>query len=165
MRYFRQAGLLWWLMVMAVPSLAAWPMVPAKDLAATAKLAKAQQVPVVLYFTRLRCPPCTRFEDNALAPLVQHSLLDGFAELLEVQADAKDVLVYFDGSAISPAELAALYNVTTFPKLVFVNAEGDALDIRMENSGAYDYFPYYFKQRINEALQALGNPKRVQDEF
>lgn len=152
-------------MLFAGSALAAWPIPPATDLSETAKLAKAQQVPVVLYFSRLRCPPCGRFEENALAPLVQHGLLDGFVELQEVQADAKESLVYFDGSAISPAELAALYNVTTFPKLVFVNADGDALDIRMENSGAYDYFPYYFKQRINEALQVLGNPKRVQDEF
>ncbi|WP_178862610.1 thioredoxin family protein [Thiomicrorhabdus cannonii] len=163
MTRLRHIWLVW--MLFAGSALAAWPIPPAKDLSETAKVAKVQNIPVVLYFTRLRCPPCGRFEDNALTPLVQHGLLDGFVELVEVQADARESLVYFDGSAISPAELAELYNVTTFPRLVFVNAEGDALGIRMENSGAYDYFPYYFKQRINEALQALGNSKRVQDEF
>lgn len=81
--------------------------------------------------------------------------------IADTDAKVKD----FYGDEVPASEMAELYNVTTFPLLVFVNAQGDELGIRMENSGAYDYFPYYFRQRINQALEKLDNPKRIKEGY
>ncbi|MDG6778725.1 hypothetical protein QCB44_08415 [Thiomicrorhabdus sp. zzn3] len=154
-------GLMLWLM--AVPVRAEMPRV--ENFQDVGQQAKAQNLPVVIYFSRLRCGPCQRFEENALLPLVGNDLTDGFIRIVELQADSKETVLDFEGQSVPPQEMAALYNVTTFPKLVFVDHEGEPMGIRMENSGAYDYFPYYFKQRINQALEQLGNPLRVTNEF
>ncbi|WP_373018474.1 thioredoxin family protein [Thiomicrorhabdus sp.] len=146
---------------LAVAAQADWRLQEVQDFSAVAKQAKAKNVPLVIYFTRERCPPCVRFEENALLPMVENGLVDGYIEIVELQADADDKVIDFDGYEVSRSEIAELYNVTTFPRLVFVNAQGRELGIRMENSGAYDYFPYYFKQRINQALEKLGNAKRI----
>lgn len=153
-----------WSLLLLVAS-AGWAVEPVSDFAALGQQAKQANTPVILYFYRERCGPCQRFEENALDPLLAHELLEGFALVAGISANGKEPVVDFDGQKVDPAELAALYNVTTFPKLVFVDYQGNPLEIRMENSGAYDYFPYYFKQRINEALAKLHNPKRIEKQF
>lgn len=142
-----------------------WRLLEVQDFSAVAQQAKAKNVPLVIYFTRERCPPCQRFEENALLPLIENGLVADYIEIVELQADSDAKVKDFYGEEVPAGEMAALYNVTTFPRLVFVNAQGDELGIRMENSGAYDYFPYYFRQRINQALQKLNNPKRIKEGY
>jgi len=167
---WRKNGFLVWLMpfllFMTVSELHAdWRLQPVEDFSAVAQQAQARNVPVVIYFSRERCPPCQRFEENALLPLIENGLVVDYIEIVELIADNDAKVKDFYGDEVPASEMAELYNVTTFPRLVFVNAQGDELGIRMENSGAYDYFPYYFRQRINQALEKLANPKRIKEGY
>lgn len=150
------------MLLLALPSQADWQMVKTDNLQAVGERAQSANVPVVIFFSRVRCGACDKLKENALLPLVANGLLEGLVEIVEIEENAKQTLVDFDGVTVPNSEMAELYNVTTFPNMVFTDGFGDDLEIRMNNSGAYDYFWFYFKGRINEALEVLGNPKRVE---
>lgn len=167
---WRKKGFLAWLMPFLLSMIvtavhADWRLQPVEDFSAVAQQAQARNVPLVIYFSRERCPPCKRFEENALLPLIENGLVADYIEIVELIGDSDGKVKDFYGDEVPASEVAELYNVTTFPRLVFVNAQGDELGIRMENSGAYDYFPYYFRQRINQALEKLNNPKRINEGY
>ena len=149
---------LFWLLTVQ----ADWQMHKVDNLQIVGERAQAANVPVVIFFSRVRCSACDRLKENALLPLVENGLLEGFIEIVEIEANAPETLVDFDGVQVPNSEMAALYNVSTFPNMVFADGTGDDLEIRMNNSGAYDYFGFYFKQRINQALEKLDNPKRIE---
>lgn len=149
-------------LLLALPSQADWQMVKTDNLQAVGERAQETNVPVVIFFSRVRCGACDKLKENALLPLVENGLLEGVIEIVEIEANADETLVDFDGVVVPNSEMAELYNVTTFPNMVFTDGFGDDLEIRMNNSGAYDYFWFYFKERINQALAQLNNPKRVE---
>lgn len=149
-------------LLLALPSQADWQMVKTDNLQAVGERAQEANVPVVIFFSRVRCGACDKLKENALLPLVENGLLEGVIEIVEIEANADETLVDFDGVVVPNSEMAELYNVTTFPNMVFTDGFGDDLEIRMNNSGAYDYFWFYFKERINQALAQLNNPKRVE---
>lgn len=145
------------------PAQADWQMHEVKSFAKVAERAKHENIPVVIFFSRVRCGACEKLKENALLPLVENGIVEAFIEIVELKANAKETVLDFDGHEVPNSEMAELYNVTTFPNMVFVNSEGEDLELRMNNSGAYDYFAFYFKQRINQALEKLENPKRMQE--
>ncbi|MEA3404672.1 MAG: thioredoxin fold domain-containing protein [Pseudomonadota bacterium] len=145
------------------PVQADWQMHEVKSFAKVAERAKQENIPVVIFFSRVRCGACDKLKENALLPLVENGIVEEFIEIVEIRANANETVLDFDGQEVPNSEMAELYNVTTFPNMVFVNSEGDDLDLRMNNSGAYDYFSFYFKQRINQALAKLENPKRMSE--
>jgi len=149
---------LFWLL----PAQTDWQMPKVNNLQEVAERAQKANVPVVIFFSRVRCGACDKLKENALLPLVENGLLEGYIEIVEIEANAPQTVLDFDGVKVPNSEMAALYNVTTFPNMVFTDGTGDDLEIRMNNSGAYDYFGFYFKQRINEALAKLDNPKRIE---
>ena len=159
--YLRLSGFLIALLL-ALPSQADWRMVKTDNLQTVGERAQSANIPVVIFFSRVRCGSCDKLKENALLPLVENGLLEGFIEIVEIEENANQTLVDFDGVTVPNSEMAELYNATTFPNMVFTDGFGDDLEIRMSNSGAYDYFFFYFKQRINEALEKLGNPKRIE---
>ena len=144
------------------PAQADWQMNKVDNLQEVGERAKAANIPVVIFFSRVRCGACDKLKENALLPLVENGLLEGYIEIVEIEANAKAQVLDFDGVAVPNSEMAALYNVTTFPNMVFADGTGDDLEIRMNNSGAYDYFGFYFKQRINQALEKLENTNRIE---
>lgn len=155
--------MLLWLFSWAVQ--ADWRLHEAEDLTQIAQRAEKRNVPVVILFSRVVCGPCERFKENALLPLVENGLVEEYVEVVEVFANADQTVKDFSGERIPNSVLAEFYNVTTFPKLVFLSPQGEPLGIRMENSGAYDYFPYYLSENINLALEKIGNPLRVNEGF
>jgi len=148
--------------VLVVPVQADWQMPKVTSLKAVGEQAQSANIPVVIFFSRERCGACDLLKENALLPLVENGLLEGYVEIVEIEANAKATVLDFDGVAVPNSEMAALYNVSTFPNMVFTDGTGEDLEIRMKNSGAYDYFSFYFKARINQALEKLENPLRIE---
>jgi thioredoxin-related protein len=148
--------------MMALPVQADWQMHKVSSFKAVGEQAQAANIPMVIFFSRVRCGACDRLKENALLPLVENGLLDGYVEIIEIQANADETVLDFDGVSVPNSEMAELYNVSTFPNMVFTDGSGEDLEIRMNNSGAYDYFSFYFKERINGALAKLDNPKRIE---
>lgn len=141
----------------------AWALNPAEDFQQLAKQAKQDKQPIAIYFNRVRCGACEKLKDAAILPMIENGLLDGYVHMVEIRVDAKgETIRDFYGEPVENAFFQELYNVTTFPTIVFVDADGSEIGKRMVNSGAYDYVPYYLTERINQALEEMGNDKRME---
>lgn len=142
-----------------------WALLEVKSFAAIGEQARADNLPIAIYFNRVRCGACEKLKDAAILPMIENGLLDGYVHMVEIRVDKKETQVEdFYGEAVSPMFFQQLYNVTSFPSIVFVNADGDEIGQRMENSGAYDYVPYRLKKLINQALKEMGNARQFPDE-
>lgn len=140
-----------------------WRLNTIDDFSKLGQQAKQDKLPIAIYFNRVRCGACEKLKEAAILPMIENGLLDGYVHMVEIRTDAKGIQTRdFYGEQVKNSFFADLYNVTTFPSIVFVNAEGDEIGQRMVNSGAYDYVPYRLKKLINRALADMDNDKRMQ---
>ncbi|MPQ76407.1 hypothetical protein [Hydrogenovibrio sp. JE_KL2] len=141
-----------------------WQLKEATDFSALSKQSKKDHLPIAILFNMTLIKSCKDLKDKALLPMIENGVLDGYVHMVQVTVDAEDEKIKdFYGEPVKPKFFQDLYNVTSIPSIVFVDADGNEIGRRMTNSGAYDYVPYYLKQRINEALAAMGNKKRFPD--
>ncbi len=139
-----------------------WALVNTTDFRPVVAQAKKDGLPIAIYFNRVRCGACEKLKEEAILPMINNGLLDGYVHMVEIKVNAKDEVFYdFYGEETDGLFFQDLYNITTFPSIVFVNAEGDEIGHRMENSGAYDYVPAELTDLINQALVALGKPPKM----
>lgn len=138
-----------------------WELKEAKDFSALSAQSKKDHLPIAIYFNMTKINGSKRLKEMAILPMIENGLLDGYVHMVQVTVDQPDERIKdFYGEPVKPKFFQDMYNVTSIPSIVFVDADGNEISKRMTNSGAYDYVPYYLKQRINQALKELGNKKR-----
>ncbi|WP_024852061.1 thioredoxin domain-containing protein [Hydrogenovibrio kuenenii] len=140
-----------------------WQLKEATDFSALSKQAKKDHLPIAIYFNMTKINGSKKLKDRAILPMIENGILDGYVHMVQVTVDADEKIKDFYGEAVKPKFFQDFYNITSIPSIVFVDADGNEISKRMTNSGAYDYVPYYLKQRINQALKELGNKKRFKD--
>lgn len=141
-----------------------WALNTVQDFGQLSQQAKKTRQPIAIYFNRVRCGACEKLKEMAILPMIENGHLDGYVHMVEIRVDEKDVTTGdFYGEPVENMYFQELYNVTSFPSIVFVNEDGDEIGSRMENSGAYDYVPYRLKKMINQALEEMGNEKRMKE--
>ncbi len=139
-----------------------WALHEAKDISILSQKSQKDHLPIVIYFNMKDCGACQKLKDNVITPLMNNGRFDGYIHMVQVTVDLKNhPIIDFYGDKSNGAQLKADYNITTEPTMVFLNSDGDMIASPMVRSGAYDYASYYIQQRINKALKALGNPKRI----
>lgn len=151
-------GILLWVMLSIAQ--AETPMPLATNLQQDAELARQSNIPIAILFTAKKVKSGEKLKDNALIPELMSGDLDGLVVFREIQVDTDDTTIDFYGEPMSNREFKSLYNLTSLPVVIFVNADGDEITEPLI-SGAYDYYGYYLKIQLNKALKALGNPKRI----
>lgn len=141
-----------------------WQLKEATDFSVLSAQSKKDHLPIAIYFNMTKINASKRLKDMAILPMIENGILDGYVHMVQVTVDAEDEKIKdFYGEPVKPKFFQEMYNVTSIPSIVFVDADGNEISKRMTNSGAYDYVPYYLKQRINQALKELGNKKRFPD--
>lgn len=139
-----------------------WQLKEVTDFSQLAKQAKKDNLPIAIYFHMAKINASKKLKDMAILPMIENGILDGYVHMVQVTVNKTDEKIKdFYGEAVKPQFFQEVYNVTSIPSIVFVDADGNEIGKRMVNSGAYDYVPYYLKQRINLALKQLGNKKRM----
>ncbi len=151
MKRFWMVGLLWLIMM---PVQAAMDLPLATDLQALGKQAEAKQIPIAILFTAEGLKSREKLLDEALIPELRSGELDGKVLFVEIQANTDRVVKDFYGEPTPSRAFRQLYNLYSLPVVVFVNGEGDVLTEPLM-SGAYDYYGFYLKQKIEAASQAL----------
>jgi thioredoxin-related protein len=136
------------------------PMPLAANLQQDAEIASQANVPIAILFTAKGVKSGEKLKDNALIPELMSGDLDGLVIFREIQVNTDETTIDFYGDPMPNREFKSLYNLTSLPVVIFVNAEGDEIAEPLL-SGAYDYYGYYLRIQLNKALKALGNPKRI----
>lgn len=139
----------------------AWQLQQAQNLEAIGQQAAQNGHPVMLLFTRLQGGGSDTLKEEAILPVVENGLLEGYAVMLEVTLNSGGEVVDFYGEPVSKQTLADWYNISKYPTLITLDPTGEEISERMETAGAYVYVPHRIKKMVNQGLQAMGQSKRL----
>ncbi|MDR9499787.1 MAG: hypothetical protein RI556_11475 [Hydrogenovibrio sp.] len=142
-------------------TLDAWQLQQAQNLEAIGQQAAQNGHPVMLLFTRLHGGGSDTLKEEAILPVVENGLLEGYAVMLEVTLNTGGEVIDFYGEPVSKQTLADWYNISKYPTLITLDPSGEEVSERMETAGAYEYVPHRIKKMVNQGLQAMGQSKRL----
>ena len=143
------------------PLHAAELLLPANNLAEVGKLAASNNQPIAILIYSSAVKSGQDLKDEALLPNLLSGAFDDKVLFREIAVNEGGNVVDFYGETLPKNEYQALFNITSLPALVFVDAEGEQLTTPLY-SGAYDFYGYYLKRKLNESMQALGNSTRFE---
>ncbi len=134
----------------------AWAqMVEARDLAADARLAARQKIPLLVLFSEAGCPWCERARQEFLLPMQRNPEYRSKVMMREVGIDNSAALVDFAGNKTTQAEFARSRRVLMVPTVALFGARGQTLAEPLVGFGSADYYGYFIDQRIDAALAQL----------
>jgi len=133
---------------------------PAVDLRADAQTARAQRLPIVLFFHSKTCPFCREVEDLYLAPLQKENEKSLRFLLRTVEIGQTQPLVTFDGTRMDHRAYANRQGVTLVPHLRFLGPDGEALAPDLVGLTTRDFYGAYLESSIATAGENLRRGSR-----
>ena len=127
----------------------------AVDLRADAQRARAQRLPIVLFFHSTTCPYCREVEDLYLARLQKENERVPQFLLRTVEVSQTQALVTFDGTRTDQRAFAKRQGVTLVPHLRFLGPDGEALAPDLVGLTPRDFYGAYLEGSINSAGEKL----------
>ncbi|MDG6777330.1 thioredoxin fold domain-containing protein [Thiomicrorhabdus sp. zzn3] len=134
----------------------------AVDLQKTGKVAAKHNVPVVIFFTATWCNYCKKLEENIINPLLETTDIERYAQFTQVVMDkAHWMMKDFDGRDLEMKTFAPKLGVQVAPTTLVFNAQGEQIAEPIIGLTLEEHYPGNLEKRINQALEKLGNPKRL----
>ncbi|MDH3636154.1 MAG: thioredoxin fold domain-containing protein [Gammaproteobacteria bacterium] len=130
-------------------------MIQVTDLRDEARLARDNNLVLVLEFSSEYCGYCRKLEDLFLVPMQRNAEYDAKILIRSVSLDSFETLVDFDGRSLSTAEFASRYEVSLTPTLLFLNAEGKELSEKLVGIWSEDFYGGFIDGRIDQAREKL----------
>jgi thioredoxin-related protein len=127
----------------------------AVDLRADGQLARAQRLPIVLYFHSTTCPYCREVEDIYLSPLQKENERAPQFLLRTVEIGQAQALVLFDGTRTDQRAFAKRQGVTLVPHLRFLGPDGEILAPDLAGLTTRDFYGAYLESSIGNASEKL----------
>jgi len=131
----------------------------AVDLRADARIARAQRLPIVLFFHSTTCPFCREVHDLYLVPLQKENEKTPRFLLRTVEISQTHPLVSFDGTAMNHREFAKRQGIALVPYLRFLGPNGELLAPDLAGLGSRDFYGGYLEGSLEVAGEELR--KRV----
>ena len=134
----------------------------AVDLQQSAATAAKHQVPIVIFVTATWCNYCRKLEQNILEPLFETTDLESYGEFRQLLLDKSHwMMKNFDGSDIEMKKLGPKLGVKVAPTTLFFNSKGEQIAEPIIGLTLEEFYPGNLERSLNQALKALGNPRRV----
>lgn len=131
-------------------------MLPAAvDLRADARTARAQRLPIVLFFHTTSCPYCREVEELYLVRLQQENAAAPRFLLRTVEISQTKPLVLFDGTRTDYRAFARQQGVTLVPHLRFLGPDGEPLVPDLIGLTLRDFYGAYLEGSIDSAGEKL----------
>lgn len=112
---------------------------------------------MVVMVSRESCPYCIKLKKQIFMPEVKNGELNSQWLLRELLIDGGDTHIGFDGEKIESVDYARLIKATLTPTVLFLGPNGKELGQRIVGTGgAIDFYSFYLKRSINEALDQLN---------
>lgn len=129
-----------------------------KDLRQEASTASQKRLPILVMFSAEYCAYCVRIEEDFLKPMHNGGFYDEKVIIRRVKLGSGTVND-FDGSRISADELAARYDVSVTPTLVFIDAHGRQLAQKLVGLTTPEMYGGYLDTAIDTSLDRLRRTK------
>ena len=127
----------------------------AVDLRADARVARAERLPIVLFFYSRSCPFCREVEALYLQPMQKENLKSGRFLLRRVEIGEQQALIDFNGVKTDFRSFAQQQKVTLVPHLRFFGPQGERLAADLVGLGSRDFYGGYLEDAIEEARAKL----------
>ena len=127
------------------------------DLRDEARVARADNLILVLEFSSDDCAYCHKLEQLFLLPMQRNAEYDEKILIRTVSLDSFETLVDFNGQTVSTAEFASRYEVSLTPTLLFLNADGKQMSDKLVGIWSEDFYGGFIDSRIDEARDKLAH--------
>lgn len=138
----------------AVPA-SAQAIARAADLRAEARAAQDAGVPLVIFFSEQGCPYCERARRDHLLPLAADPSARSRIRLVEVDIHSDAPLGAFAGARTTHSGFAAANGVKWVPTLIFVGANGSALEEPLIGLAVPELYQGLLERRVERALENM----------
>lgn len=138
------------------------PLPVAVDLQADAQVARAQKLPIVLFFHSATCPFCREVEESYLGPLQNDNRKTPRFLLRSVEISQTRPLVTFNGSKTDFRAFARQQGVMLVPHLRFLGPDGEALAPDLVGLTTRDFYGGYLEDSISGAGEKLRSSRAKQ---
>lgn len=130
----------------------------AVDLRADARVARAERLPIVLFFYSRSCPFCREVEDLYLKPLQKENVKHRHFLLRRVETGERRALIDFNGTKTDFRAFTQQQKVMLVPHLRFFGPDGERLAGDLIGLGSRDFYGGYLEDAIEEARAKLRKP-------
>ncbi len=126
----------------------------ARDLAADAKLAAKDGVPVVVLYTRADCSWCEKLRREYLLPLSKEKTPQ--AVIREIHMDEREPLVDFAGRRTTSADFSKAQKASFAPTLMFYDPRGQASAEAIVGFRTADFYGAYLERALETSRQHIA---------
>ncbi|MCP4389894.1 MAG: thioredoxin fold domain-containing protein [Gammaproteobacteria bacterium] len=130
-------------------------MITVTDLREEARIAKADNLILVLEFSSEYCGFCRKLEALFLVPMQRNAEYREKVLIRSVSLDMHETLVDFEGRSMSTSEFASRYDISLTPTLLFLNGDGDEMSEKLIGIWSEDFYGGFIDNRIDEARAKL----------
>ena len=130
-------------------------MITVTDLREEARIARAENLILVLEFSSEYCGYCRKLEDLFLLPMQRNAEYGKKVLIRSVSLDMYETLVDFEGRSMSTSEFASRYDISLTPTLLFLNWDGDEMSEKLVGIWSEDFYGGFIDNRIDEARAKL----------
>lgn len=148
-----------WIFMQSAGVKAASDMPLASNLYKDAQYAKKHNLPIAILLVHKGVKSGQVLKQEAIYPNLLSGLFDNKVIFREIEVNVPGEIIDFYGEPLPNREYQTLFNITSLPAMIFVDAQGNELTSPLF-SGAYEYYGHYLKQKLNQAMIELQNPLR-----
>lgn len=130
----------------------------ARDFTLEATNSRAQNIPVLVLFSRHNCPYCVQILKEFLLPMRRNAEYDAKVIMRQINIDSSAPLRNFSGKNTTQARFAKEHQIKLTPTIKLFDADGHELTEPLVGLTTPDYYGMFLDQRIDEALRKVrGN--------
>jgi thioredoxin-related protein len=122
------------------------------DLAAVAKRAQEQHVPVFVAFTLKQCPYCNRARREYWTPMHESAEWRAKTLMVEIVLDGEPALRDFNGNETTVRAFAQRYNIRSVPTVIVFDTQGVAASDPLVGLASADFYGAYLERDIAQGI-------------
>jgi len=130
----------------------ATPLPLARDLAAVAKAAQQQRVPVFVAFTTKHCPYCNTARREYWVPMNSSEHWRSRVIMIEVVLDGPQPFRDFEGRHTTVREFAGRFGVRGVPTVIVFDATGAQATMPIVGLASRDFYGVYMERAVEAGL-------------
>lgn len=125
------------------------------DLRADGRLAREQNLPILIMFSQDGCSYCDQVREQFLEPMRKSGDYNDRVIMRMIRVDSFDEIRDFDGQWREPDEIATRYRASVTPTVIFVDYRGHELAERLLGINTVAFYGGMLDDAIDLSLQRL----------
>jgi thioredoxin-related protein len=128
----------------------------ATNLRTEAEVANRQGTPLIILYSRQRCPYCEIVRRDYLHPMQNQSPASDNLVIRQINIDSDAPLTDFSGKPTTHARFAAQQKIYLVPVVAFYGQQGETLSAPIIGVRIADFYQSYLDEAIKDSTKRLG---------